>query len=59
MQRAVALLNPQSQDGHTHVCFLRVHASDHSEKVQPRVEVFVGDEVEVLGAQEAFLQVFV
>jgi hypothetical protein len=57
MQRAVALLNPQSQDGHTHVCFLRVHASDHSEKVQPRVEFFVGDEVEVLGAQEAFLQV--
>jgi hypothetical protein len=36
-----------------------VHASDHSEKVQPRVEVFVGDEVEVLGAQEAFHQVFV
>ena len=39
--------NPLSQDGHTHVCWLRSQAADsldQSAMVQPKVEISVGDD---------------
>ena len=60
MQRGIALHNPQSQDGHTHVCWLRSQATDSLDldaMVQPRVEICVGDEVEILGTLGPFHQV--
>jgi len=60
MQRGIALHNPLSQDGHTHVCWLRSQAADsldQSAMVQPKVEISVGDEVEILGTSGSFYQV--